>query len=297
MKMAIRKNNLFTLLLMLILSTVLLAENPIDEGNPKHENPEHSPLMLILLTIPKSGTHLVQKILTKMTGLESIWGKTHTMIDEERIAQHLNSVWYISHAPFTVSNYEILKNNKFKMILLFRDPRDVLVSYARWSMENPAAHIQWHYGKREPYANLDDLKSWSLEQMITHFIEHYPFKGPTMPECTNYAEFYNLYLPWQNYPDCYVTTFEKLVSPQGGGDKITQENEIMKIAQFLNISFERAKIEIFCSELFGGTYTFREGRINGWKNILTDQHKKALKALPGFNDLLVKLNYEKDDTW
>lgn len=256
---------------------------------------------VMLITPPKNGTHLAQNILSELLGTYPIWGKTHTILDEERIAHFGNSVYYVAHAPCTYYNYDILKKNKFKVIFLLRDPRDVIVSYAYWAQKDPALHIMSHYipysKKPSPYENLQELMSWSTEQIITNFIQHYPFKGPFMPEFTNFAQFYDVYWPWQHYPDCYMTTFEKLVGVQGGGDKALQAEEIKKIAKFLNIPMDQKKINDVCSKIFGGTPTFREGRIGSWKQELTSEHKKSLKALAGFNELLIALGYEKDDKW
>jgi hypothetical protein len=43
------------------------------------------------------------------------------------------------------------------------------------------------------------------------------------------------------------------------------------------------------------SHTFRSGKTGGWREHFTDEHKKLFKDMTG--DLLLKLDYEKDDDW
>jgi hypothetical protein len=43
------------------------------------------------------------------------------------------------------------------------------------------------------------------------------------------------------------------------------------------------------------SHTFRSGKAGGWREHFTEEHKKLFKDITG--DLLVKLEYEKDDNW
>src|ERR1700738_2045867 len=83
-------------------------------------------------TVPKSGTHLINKVLMHITGKELGWN-TETTIEQSSIDHFSNAnFFYLAHAPCVGNNFEIIKKNKLKVILLLRDPRDVLVSYAYW---------------------------------------------------------------------------------------------------------------------------------------------------------------------
>ena len=252
---------------------------------------------LFVTTMPKSGTHLLQKIIYSLTGELAEWPKEATTMQQHEcdVICTLKKRYYFAHAPCIGNNLEIAKKNNLNVILLLRDPRDVLVSYAYWVKKDPD-HLL--FADREtlyPYWN--EIPSWSIETMISHFITHYPCKGPLVKNFATIAEFYSLYLDWDQYPNLHITTFEKLIGPQGGGDTVTQENEILAIASFLQIPTNKDDIKEICSSLFGGTSTFREGKIGSWKKELTEEHKQALKKLPGFNELLIKLNYEKDNNW
>jgi hypothetical protein len=155
-----------------------------------------------------------------------------------------------------------LKNN-FKVVFIIRDPRDQLVS-----------HVYYIYKRRQPGYKMN------FNDLLTHLIK-------------NVKNFYSVYLPWKNSPVCYTTTFEKLVGPNGGGNYNAQRNEITNIAKHLNLN--QNKISEVQNKLFGGTQTFREGKIGSWRKHFTSQHKKLFKQFAG--DLVIKLGYEKNNNW
>lgn len=255
-------------------------------------------LKLFIATIPKSGTHLIAKVLRLITGRMGQWAKETWVISQSEVDKYCSvndfeseeKYYYLAHAPYIANNGEIVRKNKLKVILLLRDPRDILISYAHYVKKDPEKLLYYERYKQK-------LKKWSLSETVSNFIKHYPCGGEPIKEDLSLVEFYKLYLEWQNYDDLYVTTFEKLVGRSGGGSKSIQMNEIKQIGQFLNISLSPEKIDKIAEELFGGTETFREGSAGSWKKELTNEQKGALKALPGLNDLLIALGYEKDDRW
>ena len=116
-------------------------------NNYSWKNETSRPANIIVLTsIPKSGTNLCINLLGALLGHPGIWGGTHTLIEEEQIKQYANQRFYITHSPCSEPNLNIVKKNNCKVILLLRDPRDVLVSYAYWAKKDPALHIMFHSG-------------------------------------------------------------------------------------------------------------------------------------------------------
>ncbi len=281
------KNFYFIAFCSLLVSTPVLSHR-------SNKTKLHKSAPIIITSVPKAGTHLLAKTIHLLSNKELMNAPTLSAIYQRELNNLTSKHFYITHAPCSPQNYQVAHNNNSKVILILRDPRDVLISYVHWLKKHYAMDPNLGNGIFPGWQNYG---RWSTEEMIAQFIKVYPTKSPEVAECTTIAEFYNLYLPWKNYPNALITSFEKLVGPQGGGDTITQENEIKKIAQFLNIRLDGAKFNALCSQLFGATGTFREGRIGSWKNTLTDEHKKALKAMPGFNELLINLNYEKDELW
>lgn len=250
---------------------------------------------IIVSSLPKSGSHLLVKLIGAITGKKSITPAAITEINRDELPEKIGSnKFYFTHAVCTDDNASAALHNNAKVIVLLRDPRDVLPSYVYY-LKKECEKPNWRGFFLEPdWAQFSHL---SVKEMISHFIKRYPTKGPQIPEYETMMDLYSLYLKWKGYPDVYFTTFEKLVGPQGGGDAKIQEKEIMKIAKFINVPITAEKAKRICTKLFGKTATFRKGVIGSWKDELTSEHIAALKTMPGFNKLLIELGYEKDANW
>lgn len=277
------KNLFYLFICLATISANVFCQNQI-KTTPSTQSP------LILVSIPKSGTHLLSSLVKQITKNRSKAASVIYCMEQHEIDALESKYFYFNHAPCTENNYSLALHNKAKIILLIRDPRDVLISLAHWLKKT--GHLGAHFEPEWP-----KYKDLPVEEIITQFIKQYPTIVPPTTSHTTVTGFYNLYLPWQNYPDVLVTSFEKLVGPQGGGDKTVQEDEIMRIAQFLNTSIERSEASDLSSMIFGGTNTFRAGRIGSWRDTLTAEQIKMFKNIDGFNKLLINLNYEKDDKW
>ena len=65
--------------------------------------------------------------------------------------------------------------------------------------------------------------------------------------------------------DVLVVRFEDLVGMAGGGDKELQLKSIAELADWAGLSeFNLAQV---ADELFGGTHTFRRGKIGQWRSL------------------------------
>jgi len=116
-------------------------------------------------------------------------------------------------------------------------------------------------------------------------------------DLTLISSFYFLYLDWRFEAYIYTTTFEKLVGQRGGGDNEVQLQEIINIANHIGQKIDENEAMLIVSKLYGGTATFNEGKIGSWKKYFLPRHKVAFKNIPGANEILVELGYEKDFDW
>lgn len=217
-----------------------------------------------IFTVPKSGTHLLKKCVTLITGQSC----KHTHIDYD----------------FSVQHREILLKNKVKGLTVIRDPRDWFISFFRAFRPH---RMSFDEVLTRALSGFGDLRYNHGRPL--HHKDHLRYRMS--------SDFFKQFLMrWlDNYPDLYVARFEKLVGPKGGGTKAEQAEEIMNIAQYLgkNITLEEA--ESIGARLFGGTQTFRVGKFGYWKESFTDQHKALFKKDMG--DRLIRWGYEKDSDW
>lgn len=232
-----------------------------------------------VISILKSGTHLVLKVVRLLTNKQQVIaaiGKEAVMLPQEKINEAGKDKILLAHLLYNEYNLNILQKNNYKSIFIFRDPRDQIISHVYWIYKNIHMGPQW--------------KGFNFNQVILELIQN------------NYNlvrydinKYYNQFLPWQNAPFVYTTTFERLVGPLGGGSLQKQLQEIQNIASHLGISITLEKAREIASKLFGNTLTFRQGQIGSWKKHFTVKQKEAFKKTAG--QLLIDLGYEEDLKW
>jgi len=196
---------------------------------------------------------------------------------------------FLSHWPYTPEAAELLQRSGTRNFFVIRDPRAMLVSMAFMLSKG------WHGESADPHQLMLDL----IDGRQQHFIRW----GVTVQQAyplvweNGVTAFYRLYTPWMKEPGMYTVHFERLVGDKGGGSQEAQLQEIEAIAKHIGLTVSREKIIEVRNNLFGGTTTFREGNIDGWKKHFSPEMKEAFKKMPGANELLIELGYEKDNNW
>jgi len=296
-------------------------------AKPKKKRPAHSKKndKIISLSIPKCGTHLLIKCLAlfKIPGIEYEYTKEVKpapeylkMIREKNKnlpPNHYKGIFHIptvgpvplaqikrmekapqkksfwNHWPYTPEYEQFLDKHAYANFLIVRDPRDMVVSFAKMV-----------YKSREGQeAVLDDV----IIDLITGHQKHYlPWAVeiqetyPVLWEAGLY-NFYKLYLPWTKSKNFMLIKFEDLIGPGGGGTAEKQIETITKIAQHIKFDITPKKREEITKNIFGGTWTFREGQIGGWKKYFTPEIKAVFKQDTRLLQLLIDLGYETNKNW
>jgi hypothetical protein len=62
-----------------------------------------------------------------------------------------------------------------------------------------------------------------------------------------------------------VVRFEDLIGPKGGGDPAKQDWIISELLDYLDLNRTPSQVEELKDDLFGGTHTFRAGKIDQWR--------------------------------
>lgn len=261
-------------------------------------------------SLPKSGTYLLRKLM-QLFGLQA----TEVHISKQLTGYQINGVllprtipagvdwpepiapeavrnqlsrlrynqFATAHMPYSNAFGAVLENMNVRSALILRDPRDVVVSHARYITEEPT-HFLYH---RYKTMDKDDRLMASIIG-----IRQNAGGGPMLLDI---RQRWRSVMPWRQQPYNYTTTFEKLVGPQGGGDAEIQMSEIRNIAEHFDIQKETAFFENVAANLYGGTTTFRKGQIGKWREHFKQAHIDAFKKLAG--DILVELGYEADQCW
>jgi sulfotransferase 6B1 len=235
-----------------------------------------------LLTIPKSGTHLITKYFyllnTSLNVSNFTFEQSH--LSETRL-----------HLP---KGY--LSRPEIKKIILIRDPRDILCS--------ALDHIEKYHGYLE--GGIDFKRSWlflSKEQKLSQLIDDQGSEDFVW----NYHKRLSLKIyehisravAFLGAPNCCLVRYENLVGPQGLGSVAAMRQEITMINDFMGLYLNEEEFAFIMQNLYGnavvGTPTFNQGKIGRWRNEFTLKLKQAFKKRYG--QILIDLGYEKDFDW
>lgn len=237
----------------------------------------------VVLTPPKTGTHLLTKILSYMTEKQCY----HHGRDVGSAANMLKIIKQLEHKNMFFDNHQVnpeiihmLLDNNYKIVSLIRDPRDQLLSVLRWILEG-----------RWPSLNLKHL---TAEEQIDELILGTRFGWKAFEQC--FAKTCPIRLI-ESLPDnvAYISRFEYLVGPKGGGNLEYQILEILNLASHIGVQLSVEKAEQIAKMAYGGTWSFRHGKIGSWKNQFSMTNKDTYKLYYG--SLLIDWGYEEDYEW
>ncbi|MGD9226099.1 MAG: sulfotransferase [Desulfobacterales bacterium] len=263
---------------------------------------------VLINSLPKSGTNLLAKVLQLFPGLSKetlhlgysdiykfeqnpdsknnlvrigVDFPTVASIDsiEDQLISMPDNTFATAHLPFSSVLARFLQKSGFKMILILRDPRDVVVSHAKYIHSSPAHPLHKHY------------QTLNFDEQIMTSIQGFE-QDLKMPDINQRVQ---SLLQWAEQSFTYTTYFEKLVGREGGGSKKVQIDEVNHIGQHLNIYFTESQLDTITNEIFGGTATFSRGKIGAWHEAFNEEHKEAFHRRAG--RLLVELGYEKNQNW
>lgn len=230
---------------------------------------------IVIVTIPKSGTHLVEKALIGITGYKRVKKEDDPLlfkVPQESLARYLAETcsyeFYSSHLNYLPEYEELLVKHNQNIVMMIRDPRDQVVSNTYWMKSLPDVYTQW--------------KGQTFEEILIYNIK-------------SVQTFSNFWLPWLYSAQTYVLMFEDMVGPHGGGSLHRQRKSVQDLADYLGYKLSVQKLCTVAESLFGSSETFRSGQISSWKKHFTAAHTELFKLHGG--QLLIDLGYESDLNW
>ncbi len=272
-------------------------------------------------SLPKAGTHLLLRVLTLLSPLElaDIFIGADLLVDnnghgsipvqedsiligvgrprtvdksfvQALLEKYGRGTVIPAHMPYSKAAAELLRQLGFKSVMILRDPRDVVVSHFHFIAHRPKHPLHdyyMHHLKTDEERLMASICGLSESQLDGKW------------GLKSVGERLSSMLGWLNEDinDInYVTFFEKLIGPNGGGQFETQLQEVTNIAKHLNINLHPAQVLSIANNVFSEkSKTFRRGVIGNWKNYFTPEHKGVFKEIAGH--LLIELGYEEDYEW
>lgn len=255
-----------------------------------------------LITVPKSGSHMIIKALHLMTGSSPVW---HT---------HFPSFWCIPpDQGFLYTHFcltEQLEQNyrdlpQLKRIIAIRDLRDVAVSIVGQIQKTP-----WP-GMTQTQRDAFNRLTFDEQLLFVIEYEYDVYEVAETAPNSNQASLIRVAEQALEYaldPNHLVVRYEDLVGPNGGGDLDLQMKALASIAEFIRVDLSEQQLFDIAGQLYGNQVnpfgkaalknyrsTFSKGKIGAWKDVFKEEHKIAFKKKIGH--LLIDLGYENDNNW
>ena len=206
----------------------------------------------IISGLPKSGTHLLKKVAETLTGTRAMWIKrymgTYKDLNEKAIEQatRTRQILLSAHLHGTPENIALIKTHGIRTVFIYRDPRDQAVSLAYYLHRmNPRARQMFANGLFNLSLGTEQI---TREELLTLII-------------SRLTESYALFMPLAKEKSILAIRFEDLVGQKGGGSEEASLMTIERIAEMLEGTVDERKIHTIANSLFGGTMTFRKGKI------------------------------------
>ena len=260
---------------------------------------------VLALSMPKAGTHLLGKLLGTLpemmfSGLHlddnhifpnaDVGDWTEKQFDRRLLLRTAGSCqtgqYLTGHFPHTDAVAASLAECEVRPVLILRDPRDVVVSYAHYVSREPR-HAHYRYFNNE-------LKT--VDEKVMAAIRGFS-KSESVPRgLLSIGRLIEDYVPWTLSPGVTVCSFERLVGSSGGGSDQQQTAEVQKISEAVNRPLSGEQVTEISQKVFTRkSRTFRKGQIGDWSNSFTPQHKEAFKEVAGKQ--LIELGYEANFDW
>ena len=277
----------------LIYQTEKLAQRARFASQPAP--PESGWPILLSISFPKSGTHLLDQILLGFSKAAPFSKRVHSFYAEYEGESGIKRVpeqaiaWLDSLRPRDIASAHLFARPEaiarvaspaFVPYFIFRDPRDVVVSHVFYVTDMEARHVHHDY-----YASLPDFDSRLKTSILGR-----PDAGVEFPDILGR---FAPYMDWLDHPEVLTIHFEDLIHDRAL--TLTRIMEHLLARAPLQTPRELVLSAMETSINPTKSPTFRSGKTGEWKKHFTEEHKKIFKDVAG--DLLIKLGYEQDINW
>lgn len=240
----------------------------------------HAPVVFAN-SIPKSGTHLLESLLTAHPWFYRQLRPTLHMgnIGKEKnglegvLSGSLPGAVIIAHLWHRSEWEQLLSEAKVPSLLMVRDPRDVAISLAHYITKNNK-HAEHQIFQRQPDAQARLLLA---------------IQGDASRRIPSLKERIEPFLAWLD-GNSLLVPFENLVGSGGGGSDALQLETVCKIFQHIGCPLEERQAMQLAEQTFSSkSPTFRKGRIRQWENVFTNEISETFDR--NCADLPEKLGY------
>lgn len=244
--------------------------------------------LLFVAGMPKSGTTWLEKMISSYPGYEEVLipsanfyelktGEGHLYDLPDNAFSRLQDCLVLTkmHCHGTAQNVKVLAQGEIPYVVLYRDPRDVAVSYYFYVRNTP-----WH-------GDYKALKDCSVKEGVRYFIHK------------RLLEFTHWMRSWRENRtpgSSLMISYEEMLRDSAG--------VIRRVFQLFDLPADDVRIEkIVADNSFkslvavdsGKTAFFRKGQSGDWVNHFDDSLKSEFNSVD--SKILVEFGYENNDQW
>jgi hypothetical protein len=237
----------------------------------RSRNPDAHPVLLV--SVPKSGTHLLERALCLHPSLyrrlaptllrrsiDRRWGGLDGLATRLRGGQVA-----VAHLRFREDYPEVLARHGVRTLFMVRDPRDVLVSLVHF------APGRKDFAPGRVYAQQPELK----DRIRTAIVGKPEEKIPSI------ADRLDQYRGWLD-SGALVVRFEDLVGASGGGDPERQVELLAGIYRHIGVPSNEELLRKIQGKVFSSASpTFRSGAIGQSKSAFDDDLEELFQRTAG----------------
>lgn len=266
--------------------------------------------VLFANSFPKSGTHLLTQVLAGfarigpavVSGLPAIVtfrGDTGSQRTENEILEDLNrllpgDIAYGHIHAFPEAINSLLKPG-FAAYFILRDPRDVAVSHVHYltSMASKHVHHTYYHDVMKDFDSrlLASIQGVAVEQLRQSLNHKEETELLPLPDIRSRFE---PYLDWLGHTQILSLRYEEFLLHLK--ETLTRVLEHAVERGFKPWFPTDQVIEMLIQGIDPSrSPTFRSGKSGGWQEAFNATHKQVFKQITG--DLLIRLEYENDQSW
>jgi hypothetical protein len=271
-------------------------------------------IRVLLNSLPKSGTNLVQKCFRlasipysgRSVAASSCFGRhafAKKILRQPQVGEvpvpiglevpvTVSPSWlqrylgrahgYVSgHGAYSDHYYSILRAEDYRVVQVVRHPCAVLASWANYIVE-PGYYWKKAYLR---------LRGMTFPERVNFLL----YGGGDNADLKYYYRgFRDVLLQiegWVAAADVLTVRYEDLVGKSGGGSDDAQRFAVEEILRHIGSTIDVGQIDHVVSNLFGGTHTFRKGSIDGWKNTINEALATQIYDELKDTSWLSRLNY------
>jgi hypothetical protein len=246
-------------------------------------------------SFPKSGTHLLDQIVTVLPARRNYGAFLSSMTSSFRFARRtpaqccrfldasLPGEIVRAHLFYDDAVSQKLDELQFVHYFIYRDPRDVALSEAHYYRSINRWHRLHPLFRDAPSMNDAIMMAIKGIDDPTGRI-YYPDVG---------ARFRH-YDAWIDSPGAFAVRFEDLTSPR--------RDDVIRtmMEHYCRNSQGGGDVDLLCQRAIANitpekSHTFRKGQRGGWRDAFSDEHRAVFKELAGA--VLVDRGYESDNHW